>query len=188
MTTFDGHPRSQGRTSAEPTAGPTTASGAPSSSSLWRWLESTRRLQEEAYGVDFTALAANPDEVADSIVMNHTALIVELSEFLGEVGWKDWSVPRGWINRDAALGELVDAAHFLANILVRLGVTDDEWERRYRAKQDVNRARQRVGYDTREGKCPACKRAYDDAGVECRLEPGRPLTWWCARDQIMLQE
>lgn len=133
----------------------------------WRWLASTYDLQKEAFGKDFEA-DFDPDEFADAIVMNHSALVVELSEFMGEVGWKDWSTPRGWVNRDNAIGELVDAAHFLANILVRLGVTDDEWEKRYRWKQDVNRTRQRSGYDTRVGKCPRCGRAYDDPGVECR--------------------
>lgn len=155
----------------------------------WCWLESTRRLQEDAFGVDFGVLNANPDELADSIVMNHSALIVELGEFMNEVGWKDWAQPRGWVNRDAAVGELVDVAHFLANILVRLGVSDDEWERRYRAKQDVNRARQRDGYDARKDKCPRCGRAYDDPGVECQRlitfdgrANARRGSSWCARD------
>lgn len=131
----------------------------------WRWLESTRRLQEDYFGRDFSN--QDPDEVADAIVMNHTALIVELSEFMQEVGWKDWATPRGWINRYAAVGELVDAAHFLANLLVRLGVDDDEWEQRYREKQEINRRRQREGYDGRSNKCPDCGRAYDDPGVWC---------------------
>jgi hypothetical protein len=104
----------------------------------------------------------DPDEFADSIVMNHTALIVELSEFMQEIGWKDWTTPRGWINRDAAIGELVDAAHFLANILVRLDVTDGEWEERYRIKQEKNRLRMRTSYDGVSNKCLRCKRALDE--------------------------
>lgn len=151
----------------------------------WRWLSSTRRLQEETYGVDFDA-PRDPDAFADAVVMNHSALVVELSEFMGEVGWKDWATPRGWVNRDAAVGELVDAAHFLANILVRLDVTDDEWEQRYRAKQEVNRRRQRSGYDGVSGKCPRCKRSYDDPGVTCRRvdgDYGDGVTRdWCGRD------
>lgn len=156
-----------------------------SDESSWRWLASTRALQEEAYHQDFSRRESRPDEFADAVVMNHSALIVELSEFMNEVGWKEWSSPRGWVNRDAAVGELVDAAHFLANLLVWLGVDDAEWERRYRAKQDVNRARQRSGYDTREGKCPRCRRAYDDSGVECFVSAGDVIdvVRWCARDQ-----
>lgn len=131
----------------------------------WGWLNSTRRLQEEAFGKDFSKF--DPDDFADAVVMNHSALVVELGEFMQEVGWKDWATPRGWVNREAAVGELVDAAHFLANILVRLDVTDEEWERRYRAKQEVNRRRQANGY-TGRNKCPGCYRSYDDVGVECR--------------------
>lgn len=127
----------------------------------WNWLASTRALQQEAYGKDFDK-PVDPDEFADSIVMNHSALIVELSEFMAEVGWKDWATPRGWVNRDAAVGELVDAAHFLANLLVRLDVTDKEWQERYQAKQQVNRTRQRTGYDGVTGKCPSCRRAHED--------------------------
>lgn len=99
---------------------------------------------------------------------NHTAAVVELSEFMQEVGWKEWATPRGWVNRDAALGELVDVGHFLANLLCALDVSDAEWEHAYRAKQDVNRRRMRSGtYDGVSGKCPSCRRAYDDAGVFC---------------------
>jgi len=127
----------------------------------WQWLASTRKLQEEAFGKDFDA-PLDPDELADSIVMNHSALIVELSEFMAEVGWKDWATPRGWVNRDAAVGELVDAAHFFANLLVRLDVTDEEWAERYQAKQEKNRRRQLAGYDGVSGKCLRCKRALDD--------------------------
>lgn len=154
-----------------------------SESVRWRWLASTRDLQEEAFGITFPRVP-DPNELADAIVMNHSALVVELGEFMNEVGWKDWATPRGWINRDAAVGELVDVAHFLANILVRLNVTDDEWEQRYRAKQDVNRRRQRAGYDAREGKCPRCRRSYDDPSVECWDVSEGPASGakWCARD------
>jgi hypothetical protein len=156
----------------------------------WRWLESTRRLQREAYGKDFS-LPHDPDVFADAILENHSALVVELGEFMNEVGWKPWATPRGWVNRDAAVGELVDVAHFLANLLVRLDVTDDEWEERYRAKQAVNRARQANGYDAREGKCPRCRRSYDDPGVMCNAPVIRRASGvvddgdqraWCARD------
>lgn len=42
--------------------------------------------------------------------------------------------------------------HFLANILVAIGVTDDELEGAYREKQAVNRQRQRDGYVAAAGK------------------------------------
>lgn len=131
----------------------------------WKWLESTRTLQEDYFGRDFTS--QDPDEFADAIVMNHSALVVELSEFMAEVGWKDWTTPRGWVNRDAAVGELVDVGHFLANLLVRLNVTDEEWESRYQEKQEINRRRMSTGtYDGRN-KCWNCGRAYDDPTTPC---------------------
>lgn len=133
----------------------------------WKWLASTRTLQEDYFGRDFSS--ENPDEFADAIVMNYTALVKELSEFMDEVGWKDWATPRGWVNRDAAVGELVDVGHFLANLLIRLRVTDDEWERRYREKQEINRNRQRSGnYDGVSDKCATCHRSYDDSGTHCQ--------------------
>lgn len=102
---------------------------------------------------------------------NHTAAVIELSEFMQEVGWKPWASPRGWVNRDAALRELVDVGHFVANLLCALDVSDAEWERAYRAKQEVNRQRQRDGYDGR-AKCARCGRAYDDTAVYCHPSDG----------------
>jgi dimeric dUTPase (all-alpha-NTP-PPase superfamily) len=128
-------------------------------------LASTRALQEEFFRRSFPI--TDPDELADYVTTNYTALVVELGEFMQEVGWKDWATPRGWVNRRQAVGELVDAGHFLANLLCALDVTDAEWEEAYRAKQEVNRRRQREGYDGVSGKCPVCRRAYDDADVSC---------------------
>lgn len=131
----------------------------------WKWLDSTYALQREAFGVE---LPMTPDTIrlADYVVMNHSALTAEAGELLAEFGWKSWANPRGWVNRENALKEAVDVAHFLANILCAIGVTDSEWEKAYQAKQEVNRERQRAGYDGVSGKCPECKRSYDD-GIEC---------------------
>jgi dimeric dUTPase (all-alpha-NTP-PPase superfamily) len=46
--------------------------------------------------------------------------------------------------------ELVDVAHFIANCLVALDVSDAEWEAAYQAKQQVNRQRARDGYSARK--------------------------------------
>lgn len=131
----------------------------------WKWLESTYTLQREAFKMQLP-LAPNTNYLADYVVVNHSALVSEASELLAEFGWKSWAQPRGWVNRENALKEAVDVAHFLANILCSIGVTDEEWERAYQAKQAVNRQRQRDGYDGVAGKCPECKRSYDD-GIEC---------------------
>lgn len=134
--------------------------------SPWNWLASTRALQEEYFGRRFPI--NDPDELADYVAMNHSAAVIELSEFMQEVGWKDWATPRGWVNRDAALRELVDVGHFVANLLCALDVSDAEWEHAYRAKQEINRNRMRSGsYDGVSNKCLMCYRAFDDPGVLC---------------------
>lgn len=139
----------------------------------WDWLRSTYRLQSEHFGVplaeDGSGIREGDGEtLANYVTWNATALNVELGEALTEVGWKPWSEPRGWVNRDKFVGELVDVGHFLANLLVAVGVTDEEWASRYQQKQQVNRERQARGYDTRVEKCPACGRAYDDDATLCK--------------------
>lgn len=131
----------------------------------WRWLESTRHLQQEAFH-DYD-WPKQGDALARSVIENHTSLVTELGEALNEVGWKPWTRNRGWVNREAFIRELVDAGHFLANLLMAVGCTDEEWERLYREKQDINLKRQREGYDGVSSKCPGCKRALDDPATEC---------------------
>lgn len=135
-------------------------------SQRWKWLESTRQLQEEFYGAIYPM---NGEALADYVTINHSALVLEASELLSEFGWKPWAQPRGWVNRANALKEAVDVAHFLGNILAAIGVTDQEWEDAYQKKQEVNRQRQRDGYDGVTGKCATCKRSFDD-GIECTPE------------------
>jgi hypothetical protein len=142
----------------------------------WRWLASTRVLQREAYGDDVWPKKGKA--LATSVIENVTSIVAELSEMLHEVGWKPWATPRGWINRDAYVGELVDVGHFLANLLVVAGVTDAEWEARYVAKQELNLQRQRAGYDGVSDKCPRCARSYDDPGVSC-FPSGSHVVGWC---------
>lgn len=111
----------------------------------WRWLASTVRLQEEAYGH-----VADPSDAAKtsaSIKENVLALAVELlGELPREFHWKYWSHDEPWYRRERIIQECVDVGHFLANVLVAVGCTDAEWEAAYRAKQEVNRERQRRLY------------------------------------------
>lgn len=145
----------------------------------WNWLASTRALQAEYFQREFPI--TDPDELADYVTENHSAAVIELSEFMQEVGWKPWATPRGWVNREAALRELVDVGHFVANLLCALDVSDAEWEHAYRAKQEVNRQRMRSGsYDGVSGKCPTCGRAFDDPGVLC-APADENVPGYCAR-------
>ena len=103
------------------------------------------------------------------------ALISELNEMLGEIGWKSWATSHH-INRDAAFGELRDAWQFLTNLMI--AVTGESGNRLatmletelYR-KHTINY--QRIGnYDGVSTKCPECKRALDDANVKCTPDLG----------------
>lgn len=131
----------------------------------WRWLDSTYALQRDVYGHELP-LTPDTHELADYVQMNALAAVDEIMEMLGEVGWKPWATPRGWIRREHFMKEGVDALHFIANMLCAAGVTDDELREAYRAKQGVNSRRQELGYDGVSGKCPGCRRSYDD-GIDC---------------------
>jgi hypothetical protein len=98
---------------------------------------------------------------------NVLALEDELHEMLGEVGWKPWATSRHF-NRQQYLGELVDAFHFLMNlILVARGEEQStkelgaEFSRLYKQKRIVNMRRQEKGYDGVSEKC-SCGRAVED--------------------------
>jgi hypothetical protein len=134
----------------------------------WRWLESTRHLQETSFGVDFSQRETGA-QLADNVTHQGFALIMELAEAFGEIQWKDWAKDRGQHNRDAVVGELVDVGHFLANLLIHFNVDDEEWERLYRAKQERNAARQAHGYDAKASKCPNCHRELDTPKAMVRM-------------------
>jgi len=131
------------------------------------WIMRTRQLQREAYGRDPALLEG--DERADYFRSNVAALVFELGEASNGIGWKNWGTDRT-LSRDEYIGELIDAAHFLGNLFAIAGVTDAELNELYLAKMAKNRARQAAAeaYDGRvAGKCPTCRRAYDDVAVGC---------------------
>ena len=111
------------------------------------------------------------------ISWNVLALTDELHELLDEVGWKPWATSHH-VNQQPALGELVDAWHFMMNLLWAISGLDpyddpDAAAERlaqalhdgYLAKRAVNEQRQAAGYDGVTGKCPRCHR--DLAESEC---------------------
>lgn len=126
------------------------------------WLDTTLHLQRTSFGINPPSLVG--EEQADYIRWNVLAATDELHEFLQECPvWKPWSSSI-IINRDAAVGELVDSMHFIANLLVMLGVTGEELTDRYKAKQAVNKKRQEDGYTGNE-KCPGCKRDLSEVPI-----------------------
>lgn len=94
------------------------------------------------------------------------ALLDEMHEALAEMGWKPWATSRHF-NRDAFVGELIDAWHFLMNLFLVADCSPEEMYAYYLKKNAKNRARQIKGYDGVTDKCPSCKRAYDDDAVNC---------------------
>lgn len=108
----------------------------------------------------------------------------ELHEALQGVGWKPWATSRH-LKEDEVFGELRDAWQLLTNLMfIALQVTPEELADRFEtallAKQAVNRRRIEDGYDGLTGKCPACRRAYDDEAVTCTpadINAGPNLSW-----------
>lgn len=136
----------------------------------WRWLDSTYDLQRRVYG-HVLPMPPDTNELANYMQTNALAAVDEIMEMLGEVGWKPWASPRGWVRREHLLKEGVDVLHFIANMLCAAGVSDDEFWEAYRAKQVTNSRRQELGYDGVSGKCPGCRRSYDD---EIKCVPAEP--------------
>jgi hypothetical protein len=101
------------------------------------------------------------------LTYNVLALQVELGEMLNETGWKPWSTSNH-VNAEA-LGEWIDAWHFMMNILwviagqsvhgdahVLATIVHEE----YAKKREINLERQRQGYDGVSSKCTRCKRDF----------------------------
>lgn len=89
----------------------------------------------------------------------------ELHEALGETGWKPWA-SSNHVNRNAYVGELVDAWHFFMNLLLIENISWEEFSIRYAEKHGINQQRQVDGY-TGLNKCISCGRALDDEFTEC---------------------
>lgn len=116
----------------------------------WRWLDSTKDLQENTYSYDFDML---PKELARYLEWNLLAAYQELGEVGVEFSWKPWATDEPFYHRDRILNEIVDLLHFLGNMLVAIDVTDEELEVAYKAKQAMNRRRNASGtYSAKKGK------------------------------------
>jgi hypothetical protein len=133
------------------------------------WLKKTRELQIEAYGKDPAELEGA--DLQFFVIWNALAAVKELSEATDEVRWKPWATlveGEPVIDKGPFLKEIVDVNHFIANLLVAAGVTDDEYDSAYLEKMETNRERQRRagGYQSRKGvdKCLTCARSFDDVG------------------------
>jgi hypothetical protein len=142
------------------------------------------RMQIEVYG-DGTPFAEWSDDRRAVFIKNCSlALLDEVHEALGEVGWKPWASSRH-LNKDAFQGELVDALHFFFNLMHAAGITPEALLEGYEAKAAKNRQRQIDGYDGVSTKCPVCHRALDDDAVHC-VRPEFPEPGICVMRKAKL--
>ena len=108
-----------------------------------RMLDMQKKLQIEGIGTDPTELEGEERTV---FIRNMVlALLDEVHEVLGEVGWKPWAKSRH-VNEERAKEELVDAWHFFMNLMLAVGLTADELYEGYIEKNRVNLERWQSGY------------------------------------------
>lgn len=132
------------------------------------WLGDTKKLQTEAYKIDYSKFDGDSHENLNNIIeylrWNMLAIDDELAEIRKEISWKPWQHDDPYVNREAVVKECVDVLHFVANIICAVGGTDEQLDAYYVNKMEVNRQRQLKGYVVKaEGvKCQSCSRALDD--------------------------
>lgn len=149
---------------------------------LARMIRMQRELQEQTFGFDFASMTTR--ERVDCIKENVLALTDELHELLAETSWKPWAKSE-FLNEDKAFSELIDAWHFMMNIMIAilpdLDPEDiaDHLTESYFTKREVNVKRQEDGYDGVSTKCPSCGRALDDINAVISLKPD-DSEWGCA--------
>jgi hypothetical protein len=91
----------------------------------------------------------------------------ELAEMRQAISWKPWQHDQPYADREEIVKEAVDVLHFVANIIVAAGGTDEVLDRLYLEKMEKNKKRQTEGYKVRSSgvKCIQCYRAIDDVGA-----------------------
>jgi hypothetical protein len=134
-----------------------------------QWLELQLELQVLAFNSDPRELCESPNLRAEFMIWNAFAAEDELHEAMQEIGWKPWASSRH-LDDEAFLGEIVDALHFIGNMVLACAINRFEtpevlskmlWMK-YQEKVKVNIDRQREGYDGVKDKCPSCKRELID--------------------------
>lgn len=136
-------------------------------------LNAQHELQMVAYGIDPTTMRAGEREAF--FLWNVFAMNDEIHEAGGEVSWKPWATA-DFFNREAYIGELVDAFHFFLNLVLIANVPWDEFINRYNEKRLKNLQRQKDGYDGIDNKCPTCKRDLGDVDASRQRTLDRTLT------------
>jgi hypothetical protein len=118
----------------------------------WRWLRGVKELQEGTFGHDFAAMSRDVGAQAAFLTWNAFAAFVEVAESQVEFSWAPWAADRPYVNRERVRDEVIDALHFLGNMLVAVGVDDEELATAYLIKDGIIRSRQGSGsYSKRKG-------------------------------------
>lgn len=139
------------------------------------WLEETKKLQQEGYKIDYTSMTGDEPEKINNLVeyirWNMLAVDDELAEMRQAISWKPWQHDDPYADRYELIKEAVDVLHFVANMLVAAGASDEVLNLVYLEKMEKNRKRQIDGYKVKDAgvKCTLCTRALDEYDTtQCR--------------------
>jgi hypothetical protein len=136
-----------------------------------RWLKETRNLQKDVYFINYEEMEGdkpqNIRKFVEYLRWNMLAVDDELAEMRQAISWKPWQHDQPYADREEVIKEAVDVLHFVANIIVAAGGTDEELNKYYLEKMEKNRQRQLKGYKVKDAgvKCALCTRAIDDVGA-----------------------
>lgn len=106
-------------------------------------------------GLDLTN---HPDALVEAVRANVEALHVELAELLDHLPWKYWKTyPAGFLSEERleeAKFEVIDILHFVNNIFLALGMSDEDVREYYFAKHRENVRRQYGTYGGTKDQLP----------------------------------
>jgi len=108
--------------------------------SLGKLLRAQRSLMKRYYSYPLSG-RKREKEIKEACL----ALIVEAVEILSEINWKPWKRKRKKINEGALKEEIIDALHFLLEIMVLLKMNSKEVMKQYLGKREVNLKRIKGG-------------------------------------------
>jgi hypothetical protein len=134
------------------------------------WLRRTRDLQKDVYFINYEEMEGDKPQNIRKLVeymrWNMLAIDDELAEMRQAISWKPWQHDAPYADREEIVKEAVDVLHFVANIIVAAGGTDEMLDKFYIEKMERNKERQLNGYKIKDQgvKCELCTRAIDDVG------------------------
>ena len=134
------------------------------------WLRRTRELQKDVYFINYEEMEGDKPQNIRKLVeymrWNMLAIDDELAEMRQAISWKPWQHDAPYADREEIVKEAVDVLHFVANIIVAAGGTDEMLDKFYIEKMERNKERQLKGYKIKDQgvKCELCTRAMDDVG------------------------